>query len=766
MSFFSYLISFVTVFVTTSLSFSQQSFLLDIEVEPPSFMYAGMPGFVGVNGSASSFVVISDLTDVLWMQFDSVGASQESYVLDFSTFQYEPFQMVLTSYQNRNDFHLFGGSLHNITTGEKWPAVFLTNFEDSVFLGRRVGYRNNFEVGLLGFVSDTSFVLQHAIDTAALPLAIEDVSTDSLGLALLNEAGEVLWSFFYQIVSSNWDAEYNTSASVAVFPNGDISIVGGEGDGKNIYNFFFLRIDTNGEVVESERVLADSTWEVQYQLIDELGDVYLAGRIKREDSLFYAYDGFIAKFDEHYNPLWVRKFFVENSSCYDLKIELLSDGSLSFAFRSYSIAPLVLGKIDAFGQLLWVQGYGSAYPSAAFDKDGRAYFLSHLKFFQNGIFDPTSVQFARTTFDGEIESCPQYEVCLDVIDEDLFDVENVFWTKHEAGDLPLLPCSVESAGVETEPYCVALEEPSPYFYTVDTICKSFCWSPDSLENSFASIVRWDISGPDFDTSIWVSKPELCFPENGVYVIEQHVWFFGCSDFYSRELVVLPDDLDLLGADRTLCDDPPFSLSANAERPLTSYFWSNGSTAPELEVNSSGTYSLEAFDGYCTLRDTVALTFLQDLLTEGPPLILPADTVVCEQHLPYVLAPYSPYTEIPPQQLWQAGSYAVETEVFGCPFLENFELSLSDCRSRIYMPTAFSPNGDGLNDQFLPQGKDYEGIELQVYDRWGGLLYSTREVPFAWDGGDAPAGVYTWLFRYLNTLSGEEEVLSGEVNLVR
>ncbi|HHJ49897.1 MAG TPA: gliding motility-associated C-terminal domain-containing protein, partial [Phaeodactylibacter sp.] len=113
-----------------------------------------------------------------------------------------------------------------------------------------------------------------------------------------------------------------------------------------------------------------------------------------------------------------------------------------------------------------------------------------------------------------------------------------------------------------------------------------------------------------------------------------------------------------------------------------------------------------------------------------------------------------------------GSYAVEAEVFGCPFHENFELSLSDCRSRIYLPTAFSPNGDGLNDQFLPQGKDYEGIELQVYDRWGGLLYSIREVPFAWDGGDAPTGVYTWLFRYLNTLSGEEEVLSGEVNLVR
>jgi len=242
--------------------------------------------------------------------------------------------------------------------------------------------------------------------------------------------------------------------------------------------------------------------------------------------------------------------------------------------------------------------------------------------------------------------------------------------------------------------------------------------------------------------------------------------------------VLPDDLaPALGEDRVLCQQPPYSLSANASRPLRSYLWNNGSTAAELEVTSSGTYWLEASDGYCILRDTVELTFLDDLLDQGPALSLPADTSVCEQHLPYELLPQSPYTgdfSVPAIsnssassfELWQAGSYEVQAEVFGCPIRDSFALEVNDCRSRIYFPTAFSPNGDGLNDLFLPQGKDYRGIELQVYDRWGGLLFSSQSPPFAWDGGDAAGGLYVYRFRYFNTLALQEEEVSGQVVLLR
>lgn len=96
---------------------------------------------------------------------------------------------------------------------------------------------------------------------------------------------------------------------------------------------------------------------------------------------------------------------------------------------------------------------------------------------------------------------------------------------------------------------------------------------------------------------------------------------------------------------------------------------------------------------------------------------------------------------------------------------------------IYAPTAFSPNGDGRNDRFTIYSDNGSGeiIErMQVFDRWGGLIFEATEVPlsrerFGW-GGDRlgepmNAGYYAFyaLVRYPN---GFRRVVKGEVQLIR
>lgn len=93
---------------------------------------------------------------------------------------------------------------------------------------------------------------------------------------------------------------------------------------------------------------------------------------------------------------------------------------------------------------------------------------------------------------------------------------------------------------------------------------------------------------------------------------------------------------------------------------------------------------------------------------------------------------------------------------------------SDCSSAIYVPTAFSPNGDGLNDNFFPLlSKDFD-IEIQrlsIFDRWGNQVYQYYGNPAGWDGtvnGKAAAvGVYTWLLEY-RVLIGDEPIHRKEV----
>jgi gliding motility-associated-like protein len=69
--------------------------------------------------------------------------------------------------------------------------------------------------------------------------------------------------------------------------------------------------------------------------------------------------------------------------------------------------------------------------------------------------------------------------------------------------------------------------------------------------------------------------------------------------------------------------------------------------------------------------------------------------------------------------------------------------------RVIVPNAFTPNGDGTNDYFMPQGIgwDESTFEMYIFDRWGGEIYSTRDINKPWNGRynngtrNVPQGVY-------------------------
>jgi gliding motility-associated-like protein len=89
---------------------------------------------------------------------------------------------------------------------------------------------------------------------------------------------------------------------------------------------------------------------------------------------------------------------------------------------------------------------------------------------------------------------------------------------------------------------------------------------------------------------------------------------------------------------------------------------------------------------------------------------------------------------------------------------------------LYVPNAFTPNGDGRNDLFFPFPVGVKSLDyFQVYNRWGQLLFSTRTLGEGWDGrnagNDQPAGVYIWQLRAV--MEGDVEVKrQGTVVLIR
>ncbi|MFN9596230.1 MAG: choice-of-anchor L domain-containing protein [Bacteroidota bacterium] len=90
----------------------------------------------------------------------------------------------------------------------------------------------------------------------------------------------------------------------------------------------------------------------------------------------------------------------------------------------------------------------------------------------------------------------------------------------------------------------------------------------------------------------------------------------------------------------------------------------------------------------------------------------------------------------------------------------------------FVPNAFTPNGDGINDNFFFSGYDLDvaSYEMKIFDRWGSLMFAGQDQLDIWkgngpDGGDAPQGTYAYRI-IVKTRGGKEHVFNGAVNLIR
>ncbi len=133
--------------------------------------------------------------------------------------------------------------------------------------------------------------------------------------------------------------------------------------------------------------------------------------------------------------------------------------------------------------------------------------------------------------------------------------------------------------------------------------------------------------------------------------------------------------------------------------------------------------------------------------------------------------YSPYHRY---KAFQPAKYHVTLVVFtnkGCVDTAYGIVEVRDIYT-FYAPTAFSPDGDGINEVFrlTGHGIDEETFNLKIYDRWGEIVFETNDIHLGWDGriknGQiAPVGTYTWVARFKDVQKIMHEEY-GKVNIIR
>jgi gliding motility-associated-like protein len=242
-----------------------------------------------------------------------------------------------------------------------------------------------------------------------------------------------------------------------------------------------------------------------------------------------------------------------------------------------------------------------------------------------------------------------------------------------------------------------------------------------------------------------------------------------------------DSLSLdLGDDTLLCEGQ--SMLLDAALPVAGnvvYAWSNGATVPALSVTGQGLYAVTVtVDDFCVASDKVAVSLL---FLPNP--LLPKDTLLCTgQSVEFdaTVPGGSAYrwqdgSELPVLYANTAGVYSVEVTNACGKNSASVRVEIEECR-QVYFPNAFSPNGDGINDVFLPfDSGDVEQVQsLEIFSRWGGEVFGAyrflpNDFSQGWDGRKggrkAPPGVYVWRaeVRFRN---GVSKHLAGDVLLTR
>ena len=344
----------------------------------------------------------------------------------------------------------------------------------------------------------------------------------------------------------------------------------------------------------------------------------------------------------------------------------------------------------------------------------------------------------------------------------------------------IIDITVTDVAIQTEDYIPDYEDycnkdfgsfPVPLFELPDTICVNSPQDILELNNRNADAVDWQMAGSQVERSQAFIPAPLMYTEAGEYTVTQKVTFEGCTNEYSTNIVVVePIDLET-PTEIILCDDEPYLIDASDEE-VVSYLWEDNSTASTLLTNNQGRYKLEVSDKYCTQSIDFDIEYFDYNLIDP---LLGNDTVICVQKPLSLGVEIDPAAEFLwsdgstqyPRTITEAGNYDVTTSLFGCDMESSIFIEVEDCSTQIYIPTAFSPNRDGINDTFYPLGNSFELLDFAIFDRWGGLVHHQLD---PWDGSfrgqAASLGVYTYRLSLRNVRLDEVEEYSGGFVLVR
>ena len=255
---------------------------------------------------------------------------------------------------------------------------------------------------------------------------------------------------------------------------------------------------------------------------------------------------------------------------------------------------------------------------------------------------------------------------------------------------------------------------------------------------------------------------------------------------SVTIYVVPSDLTLTTTDDVICEGEIASISATATGGAgdVAYLWDNGFTDSAITVSPAATRYYVV-----TVMDTCGVTLTDSSLVTVNPMPQAAFGYQILQELEaeffnnssgpitsyyWTFGDGSSSTDTTPVHRYDGpGTYPVRLvarTADGC--VDSISINVEVLSNLyFYIPTAFSPNDDGINDFFEVKGVGFETYEIQIFNRWGQEVFHSKDYTESWDGNApggerAPDGVYVYRIVLKLPYSGKTHEKFGHFTMYR
>ncbi len=253
---------------------------------------------------------------------------------------------------------------------------------------------------------------------------------------------------------------------------------------------------------------------------------------------------------------------------------------------------------------------------------------------------------------------------------------------------------------------------------------------------------------------------------------------GCSNTNQIIITVQSPPTAAISGNNSMCLGNSINLIASGGN---TYIWSTGDTSSTINISPTDTttYTVIAAIGTCVDTTTITVNVIPIPTINLNPS--PDTTIILGQSVDLNVTGGSSFNWNPSGDLscstcanptatpTATTTYCVLVLANGCSDTSCVTVNVDIVCGEVYVPTAFSPNGDGQNDCLKVYNNCIESMNFTVYARWGEIVYQSTNVDDCWDGSYKGKNLNNAVFVYtLNAtlITGEQISLKGNVSLIR